>query len=387
MPLSPAEESATGNGIPAVCNALLTQPAKRTAIADSSLALVPDARSSASANVALLNQRSCFENRRSMRINYHQLALISLAGIIAGVLEISFIAYFAHATGETFRHMLQTIASGVLGYASYSMGRTSAAFGLVCHFGIVLAMATAFHAMASRYVALLRHPLASAVVYGAVLFFLMNFVVVPLSKAPATITKEGLDAARSLLSHIVFVAYPIVLLTNCAIGRSAATAIRGAATRSRAQGAERLGHVAVAADEWIAAPPKLVYRSYCDFGRWPEIFDCIFDAQFVGMRGNQMVLSILHMKSGLVENRLRAGPGFQAELEEEKDCYRASFRNQFIPQRDGTLYRVEALVRLRGLCRLALLLPPPLRTAVAARKVRRQLLLPMKTYAEKLARS
>ena len=361
----------------------MKKPAKRAAIANASTGQGIGCRPNSSGNVASLNQRGRFANGTTMRINLHQLTWISLAGIVAGALDLSFLTYFAHAKGATFQHTLQTIASGVLGSASYSMGGTSAAIGFVFHFGIALTMASAFHAMASRYATLLRHPIVSAALYGTALYLLMHVVVLPLSKAPATIREEGLGVARTLLSHIAFVAYPIVLLTICAIGNAA----RRADTHSRAQGLRRFAHVAVDADAWIAAPPQLVYRSYCDFGRWPDIFDCIFDAQFVGMRGNRMVLSVLHMKNGLVENRLRPGPGFQAELEEVKDCYRARFRNIFIPKNEGTLYRVEALVRLRGLCRLALLLPPSLRAAIVARKLRLQLLLPMKVYAEKLTRS
>jgi hypothetical protein len=101
--------------------------------------------------------------------------------------------------------LFQTIAVGVLGKASYDGGVAAAWLGA----GLHLFMATLFvavYTLASlRVPALLRRPFVHGPLYGVVLYLVMNFVVLPLSRVGAHPTLEHLDwIILSILAHMVF---------------------------------------------------------------------------------------------------------------------------------------------------------------------------------------
>jgi uncharacterized membrane protein YagU involved in acid resistance len=82
--------------------------------------------------------------------------------------------------------ILQAIASGVLGRASFRMGVTAAALGLVLQWAMSLLIASIFVVAARRLTILARRWFVSGLAFGIVVFFVMNFVVVPLSAAGFT---------------------------------------------------------------------------------------------------------------------------------------------------------------------------------------------------------
>ena len=101
--------------------------------------------------------------------------------------------------------LFQTIAVGVLGKASYDGGVAAAWLGA----GLHLFMATLFvvvYTLASRRVpALLRRPFVHGPLYGVVLYVVMNFVVLPLSRVHAHPTLEHPDwIILSIAAHMVF---------------------------------------------------------------------------------------------------------------------------------------------------------------------------------------
>jgi hypothetical protein len=83
----------------------------------------------------------------------------------------------------TVKELLQSVASGLLGDAAFKGGVAAVALGLVLHFGIALGRAALF-AVVARYL----WPLTAWGVtvvglgYGAVVWLLMNFVVVAFSR-------------------------------------------------------------------------------------------------------------------------------------------------------------------------------------------------------------
>ena len=103
-----------------------------------------------------------------------------LASVAAGIPDVFVAAALSRASPG---RILQTIASGVLGEASYVGGSTSMALG----FGLQIAMSfliALIYNIAFSYVAdIRRSPLMSGALYGVVIFVVMNFVVVPLSRA------------------------------------------------------------------------------------------------------------------------------------------------------------------------------------------------------------
>jgi len=85
--------------------------------------------------------------------------------------------------GATPLHLLQGIVGGVLGPSTYSGGTATAAFGLILHFAIAFAAATVFFVASRGLRFLLEHAVVSGALYGIAVYFFMNRVVVPLSRA------------------------------------------------------------------------------------------------------------------------------------------------------------------------------------------------------------
>lgn len=106
-------------------------------------------------------------------------------GLIAGTLDI--IAAFVTAWlrgGTSPVRVLQFIASGLLGATSFAGGAKTAILGVALHF-LIATVATAVFYFASRSLLfLIEHPMTAGLLYGAVVYAFMNFVVLPLSNVP-----------------------------------------------------------------------------------------------------------------------------------------------------------------------------------------------------------
>lgn len=107
--------------------------------------------------------------------------VIAGATLLVGILDISDAFIFYRLRGVAPTRILQSIASGVLGRAAFGMGRRSALLGLFFHFFIAFSATTAF-LLASRKLPLARHPLLYGPLFGAALYCVMNYIVLPLSK-------------------------------------------------------------------------------------------------------------------------------------------------------------------------------------------------------------
>ena len=103
---------------------------------------------------------------------------ILLGGFIAGTIDIG-AACVINSIGPII--ILQAIASGVLGKASFDEGTSAAALGLVLQWAMSLLIAAIFVIASRRMPALRRRWVAAGLAYGIVILIVMNYVVVPLS--------------------------------------------------------------------------------------------------------------------------------------------------------------------------------------------------------------
>jgi uncharacterized membrane protein YagU involved in acid resistance len=136
-------------------------------------------------------------------------------GLIAGVLDAidGVIAYGTQGLNPI--QVLQYIASGALGKSAFQGGLTTAALGAVFHFSIAWVAAAVF-VLASRRLEILKtHAVPAGLLYGAAVYFFMNYLVLPLSAvAPATF-QLGLFL-NGVIGHAVFVGFPISLFARSA---------------------------------------------------------------------------------------------------------------------------------------------------------------------------
>jgi hypothetical protein len=138
---------------------------------------------------------------------------ISWGGLIAGVLDAidGVIAYGRQGLSPI--QVLQYIASGALGKSAFEGGLATAALGAGFHF-IIAWVAAAVFVLASRRLEILKtHAVLVGLIYGAAVYFFMNYLVLPLSAvAPATF-QLGLFL-NGVIGHAVFVGLPIALFAR-----------------------------------------------------------------------------------------------------------------------------------------------------------------------------
>jgi uncharacterized membrane protein YagU involved in acid resistance len=131
-----------------------------------------------------------------------------LGGFIVGLLDLAYaiIVYSPH------RPILvpQTIASGVLGMKSYGGGIATAALGIFLHFVIALGAATVYYLASRKLPFLVRRAFMSGIIFGALVYFFMHFVVLPLSAVPPGHTRFVYQAFE-FVEHWFCVGLPISL--------------------------------------------------------------------------------------------------------------------------------------------------------------------------------
>src|SRR5262249_52735992 len=106
---------------------------------------------------------------------------ILCGGLVAGVFDaIDGVVAFG-LKGLNPIQVLQYIASGLLGPSAFSGGIATGALGTVLHFVIAFVVA-AVYVLASRWLTALKtKPVLFGLFFGAVVYFFMNYLVLPLS--------------------------------------------------------------------------------------------------------------------------------------------------------------------------------------------------------------
>jgi len=104
------------------------------------------------------------------------------AGLVAGTMDITAAFVVYGFFGATPLRILQGIASGLLGPASFDGGAATAVLGLICHFTIAYGAATVFFLLSRHLRFLTRHFITAGVLYGVAVYFFMARVVIPLSR-------------------------------------------------------------------------------------------------------------------------------------------------------------------------------------------------------------
>ncbi|MDI1325676.1 MAG: hypothetical protein PSV23_02645 [Brevundimonas sp.] len=125
-----------------------------------------------------------------------------LAGLAGGAADI-LTAFVIYRPAPPMR-ILQAVGSGLLGTASFQHGPGSAAVGLIAHFVIAIIFAAIFVAAALQAPVALRKPVLSGLLYGVVVYGVMNAIVVPLSMAAERTTPPDHMTALGLMAHAFF---------------------------------------------------------------------------------------------------------------------------------------------------------------------------------------
>jgi uncharacterized membrane protein YagU involved in acid resistance len=135
-------------------------------------------------------------------------------GVLAGTLDIVYACVFwALKADVPPSRILQSVAAGLLGEASFTGGAATAGLGLLLHYLIACTMSLAYYLAARRLPALGRRPLAWGAAYGLLLYAVMNYIVVPLSAAPGG-SRDPTWIALTVAVHACFIGVPIAWLAG-----------------------------------------------------------------------------------------------------------------------------------------------------------------------------
>lgn len=143
-----------------------------------------------------------------------------IGGLIAGTFDILYAwLFWMIKAGVSMQRILQSVAAGILGPASREGGIATAMLGLAAHYFIALSMAATYFVVAGRVPALRQRPLVLGAAYGLLLYLIMNYVVVPLSRAGGGGSKDVLWIGLSILVHMFLIGVPIAFATQRAYQR------------------------------------------------------------------------------------------------------------------------------------------------------------------------
>src|SRR5437667_8790905 len=137
-------------------------------------------------------------------------------GLVAGTLDIVDNLIFNQFRGITPPMVFRYIASGLIGMkAAVSGGSAAVALGVAIHYAIAIFWTALFYAASRKLAVLSRRPVVSGLVYGGVVYLIMNFVVVPLSRVPPRPGAVTLAARiNAVLALLLFLGFTISLLTR-----------------------------------------------------------------------------------------------------------------------------------------------------------------------------
>jgi hypothetical protein len=141
---------------------------------------------------------------------------IVFGGLIIGIADAIIYHWLVSSVlgGYPIMSVYQFIASGALGNAAFDGGIATALLGAFFHFVVAFAVAGIFILSAKRIPLLRRYPIAGSLLYGLGVFIVMNFIVVPLSAAPALPPPTAPQIIIMILDHILVIGLPLGILVR-----------------------------------------------------------------------------------------------------------------------------------------------------------------------------
>jgi hypothetical protein len=116
----------------------------------------------------------------------------------------------AISRGSTATRLLQFVASGLLGTSAFQGGTTTAVIGLALHFLIALGVVSVFYFASHFFPIVRRWAIPAGILYGLVVYAVMNLIVLPLSAAKPRHTLNG-DLIQIGI-HMFVIGLPTALL-------------------------------------------------------------------------------------------------------------------------------------------------------------------------------
>jgi uncharacterized membrane protein YagU involved in acid resistance len=123
------------------------------------------------------------------------------AGLFAGTIDIGAACAINAAAPD---RVLRAVASGLLGIAAAHGGAWVPVLGMILQWAMSIVIAGVFIAAAAKAPNLLRRWILAGIAYGIIVFFVMNYVVVPLSAAVFKVHFSPLSFAENMAAMLLF---------------------------------------------------------------------------------------------------------------------------------------------------------------------------------------
>ncbi|HEX7937594.1 MAG TPA: hypothetical protein VF483_01310 [Gemmatimonadaceae bacterium] len=141
---------------------------------------------------------------------------LAAGALFGGTCDITYATTFNYLrSGVAPARVLKFVASGALGKDALSGGAGTAAIGLGFHYLNAFIIMAILFAAASQFAgvrsAIRRSPLMSGLGYGAVVFVVMTFVVVPLSRIGPRPAPPFIVWSTGLVVHMFLIGLPMVI--------------------------------------------------------------------------------------------------------------------------------------------------------------------------------
>lgn len=147
---------------------------------------------------------------------------ILAGGLAAGILDaIDAVIAFKAVLGFDPVPIYQFVASGLLGPSAFAGGAATALLGLAVHFLIAFVAAASFVLASVAVPALRSRHFLSGAVFGIGVYGVMNYIVIPLSRIPASPFSLPLFL-NGLIGHALLVGLPIAYAARHYLGSAAA---------------------------------------------------------------------------------------------------------------------------------------------------------------------
>lgn len=124
-----------------------------------------------------------------------------LAGFIAGTVDIGAATLIS---GRSPVFICQYIAGGLIGRGALEGGMPAAALGLVLQWAMSILIAALFVLASSRFAILKQSWLVAGIAYGVPVYFVMEYVVVPLSAWHRVPKFSAIPFAENMAAMMVF---------------------------------------------------------------------------------------------------------------------------------------------------------------------------------------
>ncbi len=139
--------------------------------------------------------------------------LILTAGLLAGIMDGSAAMIQTAIAGRTMAGLWRYVASGVFGNDAFTGSSAMIVYGILFHLFIAMSWTVIFYFLYPYLKEWFKNPVVLAIIYGLVVWAIMNLVVLKLANTPkGPFNPKGAAIAASVL--IFCIGLPISLMFN-----------------------------------------------------------------------------------------------------------------------------------------------------------------------------